>query len=366
MAFIADLTDEEKQKAADQGSGVRTSGVIDGSATSSGNQGDIAKPTTTPGTGFINLQQYLDTNKGVGGKLAGDMTKGVNDSVDKFKSDSSSVVDQSKTNFASASQDDKANEINSSLKTNASGTYDDASKFLGSAYSGPQATDYTASLAADRDRILGNLNQVDNQTFQQAALKDTFGKSGNPYTQGFGLLDSFLINGDESGRAKLAEVKARGGEVGSTYDTSAQELSNAEKSARGKFSANKNSIRDTAKSERENLIKAGESKIANLNKTLDANKIETSAASLGDVFEQKNFDDLDALAGLSLQENNFDRGRTFNAGKERPPSPVVQPESIQPPPPAPPPPIVIPAGVSGNSYNSKNKYKKNKEDIFNI
>ena len=335
MAYISDMTDDEKKKAEAQGSGVRTSGVIDGAATAGGNTGAIATPTTAPGTGFVNLQQYLDTNKGVGGKLAGDITKGVSDSVDTFKNNANATVDQSKVNFDSAAKDTDASKIKDTLKADASGVYSDANNFLGAGYSGPQATDYTAKLAADKNAVQGSLSQVDNQSYQQSALKDTYGKGQN-YTKGFGLLDSFLINGDEAGRNKLAEVKAKGSEVGAAYDASALQLSAAEQAARDKLAANKKAIVDTAKTEKDGLLFTGATKIDELNKTLDPDKIETSTASYGDVFEQKNFDDLDALANLSMTDYNIDKNKTFSAGKDKPV--VVAPP---PPPPPPPPPVVV-------------------------
>ena len=310
------LTEEEKQKALQQGA--NTSGIVGGTTASGGAVGAAAGTEKDPGTGFLNLSQYLDANKGAGAQLANDASKTVSTAADAYSTDASKLVQTAQDKFKEASKDTQAASINSGVKADASAIHDTAKDFLGAGYSGPKAVDYTTGLAADKARLQASLEKVDDQDTLQSNLKTAYGKNGR-YTDGFSVLDSFLARGDKSGQDALKAVKDKGTTVGNVYDTTAGTLGQAELTAKGKLDANKASIVDTAKASRTGLENVGKAKVENLNNTLDPDKIETSKASLGDVYTDDDYADLLALSDLAnLDKDSSWYDKTHNAGKVRP------------------------------------------------
>lgn len=317
MAYITDLEEEkEKQKDGAQS----TSGVVDstatgGAATGKGPVVDTKAPTSS---GFVNLQQYLDANKGAGAKMASESTKELSESADTYKKDADAAVQSFQKDSSAAAGDDDAAKLSSRLATDASGAYSDAAAFLGSSYGGPQAGTAAAELGASKEPIQGNLNKVDDTYYQKDLLRQTYGKDGH-YTSGFGALDSFLMNGEQSGRDVISGVKAKAGEVGKAYDDAAARINQSETDARNKLAANQASLKDNARKVQENIVKQGLDKVGTINKGINRDFIETSDASLGDALSDKDRLDLEALANLAGADKDAAWYRkTFSSGRAKP------------------------------------------------
>lgn len=315
------LTEEEKQKALQQGA--NTSGIVGGTTASGGSAGAQQGEAKDPGTGFVNLQQYLDANKGAGAQLANDASKTLSAAADNYSTDASKLVQTAQDKFKEASKDTQAASINSGVKADASAIHDTAKDFLGAGYSGPLANDYTAGLGADKTRLQTDLGKVDDQATLQSNLKTAYGKNGR-YTDGFSLLDSFLARGDQSGQDALKAVKDKGTTVGNTYDATAATLGQAEQDAKTKLNQNKTSIVDTAKNTRTGIEDSGKQKVSDLNSALDPTNVDTKAASLGDVYTDDDYSKLLALSDLAnLDGDTSWYDSTYNKGQKRPAPPVI-------------------------------------------
>jgi hypothetical protein len=314
MAYIADQDDDQIKKQQDQG--LNTSGVVGANASagptaSGGAAVDTKAPTST---GFVNLQQYVDANQGTGAKMATDATKDLSNQVTSYGQNATDTVNGAKSGFASASRDDEAKKITGGLAKDANGTYGQASKYLSSGYSGPQASDYTGTLGASKDTLNGQLNGVDKQSNQQDLLRNAYGSNGQ-YSNGFGQLDSFLIGGQQEGRDVINGVKAKTGDVNTAYNGAATSLNGMQTAAQNKLASNQAGIKTAAKTDLGNIVSAGNQTLAQKNASLNPNNVGTANASLGDVLTDKNHVDLQALSQLSggQYDPNWN-AKTFNAG----------------------------------------------------
>lgn len=317
MAFMAPyLTDEEKRKAA-EGTQRSTSGVVDSTVNASSNTGSPTASTeaSTPGTGFVNLQQYLDMNQGEGARLAGEANKDLINQTEGFKQDSANLVQNSQGSFEKATGADTASKVASGLASDASATYKAAKDFLGAGYKGPTAADLTSELAVNQKELVDNLSSVDDSGVINSKLQSTYGKSG-PYTAGFGLLDSFLVGGTDSGKAKLSEIKNEANAVQDTFEDTTSQLSEAEKQAQDALAANKQKVIEAAKATKGSTVKEADSKISELNNSI-SNKVGASQASYGDVLSEDKAKDLEALDAILKESGNW-WDKSFNAGKDKP------------------------------------------------
>lgn len=331
MAYLSNWQDDDKDPNAADGK-QNTSGIVDGSTSVTPTSGAPAANTSqapAPGTGFVNLQSYLDQNKGEGGRLATDTTKDVANEADGYAGKAQGVVSDAASGFKAASGDDKAATINSGIANNAASTQSAAKDFLGAGYSGPLATDKSAGLAADKSSLDSRLGSVDNADTQAGALNDTYGKAGN-YTQGFGLLDRFLMQGDQSGRDKTAEVKGKAAGVDSAYTDANNSLTTGEQAARNQLAANQKSVTTTAAQTQAQILKAAQDKQAALNAGLDPSHYDgTSQANLADGISHLDpsggkLHDLEALSAIQNGKTGDWYTGAYNAGTAKPaPAPVA-------------------------------------------
>ena len=346
MAYLANYLDEDEKKKAEEAKGGTTprstSGVVDsttptGPAPAGGAPAAAAAPT--PGTGFVNLQQYLDMNQGEGARLAGAATKGLVDEVGSFKDTATKTVNEGATQIKAGAKDADAKQVIQGVVSDASAAQDAAKDFLGSGYEGPAAADLTAGLAATKNDLTSKLSTVDNAANVASSLAATYGNK-QPYTGGFGLLDSFLVGGTQSGRNTLAGVKAKAGEVEKTLGSTQATLTAAEETAKKKLESNKQAIINTAKQSQGNILGSLEKEAAKLTSTANPNAKGVKAASIGDVINDDQKADLDALTAI-LNGDSIDYGSTFNAGSV-PATNTPAGEVVVPPPPSgedtPPPP----------------------------
>lgn len=326
MAYASTyLTDEEKKK--NQEAGVNTSGVVGGTTAGGTASGAAEQQAKTPGTGYVNLQQYLDVNKGAGAQLANTVTQDANKAADTYKSAAEKALEESKNKYSqtvdAASQ--KAGQLQSGIVQSASQNRDAAKDFLGAGFNGPQAQDFTGGLAADKGRVQSQLSSVADINNQQAALQKNYGKQGN-YTQGYGLLDSFLLQGDESGRKQIEATKNRANEVAGTFDSTAQAIAAQEQKAKADFDASKKSIVDTAAQEKAKRENEALRKASVMNTQIAREKREGATnASVADALNDTQLADLQALADIA--NINADYVRTLNPGRKPEKQAAPQPSS---------------------------------------
>lgn len=318
MTYAASLSDDEKKKLADAGQGVSTSGVVN-SFTSPGGVDAPAPEAKTPGTGYVNLQQYLDTNQGQGAALANTATAGATNTANAYLKNATDTQAAGKkalneTNAANAST---GSTVKSGIQKDATANQGAAIDFLGKGYGGPQASAYTSGLASDlsgaKDAIAGSNDA--NQ--QQANLQAAYGKKGN-YTQGYGLLDNFLMRGDKSGQEVLGNVANRGQELQSKYDTINTSLTDQEKQARDALETQKKDIRNTAVDQSGRIVTDLGNRAEALNSSADQSREGFAKAGVGDVLATDNKAKSDLAALAKIQNMTPEQyAATFNLGAEK-------------------------------------------------
>jgi hypothetical protein len=268
------------------------------------------------GSGFVNLQAYMDNNKGEGGRMVNDATSGLVGDANSFKDTASSTVaDQTKA-MQDATGGDKLPGLQKGLQTDASGNASAAKDFLGAGYAGPTADTAYAGLGAQQKDLSTKLGAVDGDT-TVAALKDKSGAA--PYTSGFGYLDKFLT-GDATGKAAMDAVHARAGDVNAEGDAAKASLGTSEDAARKQLAANQQAVRTSAKTDLDTQAKSIAAKIAAKNAGLVSTNIGASKATAGDVLNSKNKLDLQALSDISQAkyDPNWNAAAGYNAGMAAP------------------------------------------------
>lgn len=344
MAYVASYMTEEDRKreeAAGRTATARpTSGVVDSSTpTGTAPAGGAAAAAPTPGSGFVNLQQYLDQNQGEGARLAGAATAGLVGQVDALKTDAKNTVTTGAEQIKAGAKSDEAKQVIQGVRTDPNAVQDVATSFLGAGYGGPAASDLTAGIATTANDLSGKLATVDDSANVQSSLATTYG-TNQPYTGGFGLLDSFLVGGTQSGRDTLAGVKAKGSEVEATVDSAQTLLTEAEDRAKKQLDKNKQAVLSTAKEVKGNTLANLEAEAAKLTASANPNAAGVKAASIGDVIDDEKKADLDALTAI-LNGDSIDYEGTFDegaipqsdtpAGVDIPGAPIDIPPPVAPP-----------------------------------
>jgi hypothetical protein len=247
------------------GSGVLTAGTEAGSAPDQVQQ---------QGTGWTNLDQYLNVNKGQATGLANDLTKDVNSQVDTFKGTSSAgaVADINKQ-----AGDDAAKSITSNVVQNAGQAKDFLSRQVN-----VNPNDYTAGVRNTANQVKDTLGQVDNQRFQQGQLQKIYGQK-QPYTSGFGALDSFLLFGDQDSKGKLQQVKARTGEVDNKVTSFGGEIDTAIGGAKAQLAKNQGAVRDAAKGQYNTILGGANSRVDSVKSAAKA----AAEAKAAEIFNKK-------------------------------------------------------------------------------
>lgn len=316
MAYLAPyLTDDEKKKAqaADPGAPVArpTSGVIGATSTS----GDGGKSAPTPGTGFVNLQQYLDTNESKGTQLADTATADVQKRAADYRTTAANTAQDATKQFQKSAGQDTAAALSSGLKTDASANKQGALDFLGSTYTGPTAGDFSAPLAAQKTSLVSDLGAAKSTGAVQAGLGQAYGKDGN-YNEGFGLLDGFLTTGTKSGQARLGQVAGKAAGIDTAYNNAQTALTAGENKAKASLEGNKRAVNAAAQYAKNSLVSDATPQVAAKNADFDASREGASAASLGDVLSEDKRVDLEALDEILKQSGNY--GATWNEGAAKP------------------------------------------------
>lgn len=291
MATINDLNEEQKKAA--EGGGLNTSGTagtISGGATGASTTASGAGGASA-GSGWTNLQSYLDVNQGQGGKLADQVGQDANNQVDKFKStDASSVVGEI-GKAAGTEQKDK-------IVSNVAGNIGDAKSFLGQGFGAKQVTDYTAPVQATADSVKGTLSQLNDQNYQKGTLQKLNNKQGN-YSGGFGALDSFILSGDAKGREQLSNIQQTGtGAVDSKLGDYTKQISDARASAKSLFDANQQAVKDAGKNQYGSILNQ-----AALNAKAKSGESKTTAAN---AINQRRLEAIQGDSGLGTDDTAGD------------------------------------------------------------
>ena len=306
------ISEEWRRKRKDVGdaNGLNTSGSMD---TTTGG----ALPTnqdSTPTSGFVNLQQYLDTNKGAGAGIAGAYTSGLNKNVDDFKTSTDKTATETADGIKAAgdSHVQEGSNLIANLGANMTGDLTNTANFVGKGYT-PDTQKNDDAIAAGQTDINNQLGKVDDTATQQTGLMSTFGKDNGNYGSGFAGLDRFIMGGDESGRAAVAKTKARTGEVTGAANNYGTMKTTATTAAQGKLTKAQQDVKNAALA-RKGSIEANNftTRIADRNKTYGDND-NAVGASIGDVMTGDEKSYLDALADLSGGARST-YGSTFKVG----------------------------------------------------
>ena len=337
MAYTEEYRNKKKElDAAGNPVGINTSGSMDSTT-------GPAAPTnqdSTPTSGFVNLQQYLDVNKGQGEKIAGAYTGDLNKKVDTFKTGTTKTVDdlKGKIDTAGTGYETAGTGVVADLNSKTTGDLSGATNFLNTGYAGPDTTETLANLGVEKKALNESLGQVDNTETQQAGLQSTFSKDNGNYGQGFGLLDRFLMTGDQAGRDAIAKTKGRSAEVTNAYTGAGTTLGTATTAAKEKQDKAKSAIKTAAGTRRTGIEGSFGDRIKAKDATSGDN-IDTAGASIGDVITGDENAYLDALNAIAGGPAATPYEKTWKEGTKKP----------LPPPPPPPPASTIDTTPTGKS-----------------
>lgn len=320
------LEDEDNKQMTSAQSGV----IGGGSSMSSG---------PAAGTGWTNLNQYLDTNKGAGEQIA---NAAVQDTGNQFAENKSAIDSWSKglqDNLQSQKQADTTQaETYKSQASNAGANFGQAAQqqsfdaWKKATEKAPEQFEkmggYDTAYGA-QSKINDNLNLIKDPTNQSKIVADTFRKQNPTYSSGMGKLDTFLATAD-GGNALNSKLSGLAGQYSGDY---LGESKNA-------YGAGVQDLQSTMGKNREDVVGAisgqynqlksqADSGVAGLN----SQRLERwngeqigKAASYGDVLDQQQLADLEALSQLSGQ--TFDAGqknKTYSRGQFiAPPTPKVE------------------------------------------
>jgi hypothetical protein len=327
MAYRTNLLNEQDQKLiapSTPSSGVFTASAATG--TPQGNQ--AATPSSAPaqGTGFVNLEQYLGANKGVGMGLASTVAGQAKEA--EFGAELSKTTggySQAATQSQQASAK-KAEELSKGLGEKPMETVQAAGEFIGESYAGPTADPYQAQAKATQQAQAQRLERLGTDIGQQQALQEAFsGQQG--YGSGFSQLDQFLLAANPQARgnlqAKQTEQKQRMSEAGQAAQKT---LSEQQKAVQETFKKQQEAVRATAKEqlaqrkgETEKQIAAKAAEEAAREKAFAERTSEQGkrivdkiwqagqGASYADILTPEQIADIEALSGLTGEK--FDQAQ---------------------------------------------------------
>ncbi len=233
-------TEEEKKK---QGSG---SGVITGNP----NAGSVptGQPTAPTGSGFVNLDKYLNANQGQSQGLADTLTSGVEEDVEKQESSVQKInEDAQKEIEKKASQNSDFVKNNQNLSNNQIADFaKNATNVINSPYQSGVSQSVQDQLNQTEVEQKGLKEKGDNLTdnyYQRGLFKDAYNQGGN-YTSGFGALDAFLVNADPSSRGQIKQ--AQGQLQGLDYSKGLVDFDALDTQGKSKYEQTQQGVQDLA------------------------------------------------------------------------------------------------------------------------
>lgn len=309
MAYVSPFL-TEKEKAAAEG-GRPTSGIIGANTAPSG--AGAPAPTAAPGTGFVNLNQYLDKNQAQGAANAKVATAGANQAADSFVGD----LNKAKTTALGTIRDDAASQATAAdnvvktVKSDASSALPQAQDFLGrGTYENQGAVDSVSLNAAP---VADTLKSTTTAEGVQTGLADA--NKDKPYSTGFGLLDSFLARGTAGGQKQISNTAGRAEGVTKSVDLSKKLVTDAVSGVNSTIGKGKEAIVAAAGGTKDRVLKDATKAADQLNATIDPRAQGANKAEIADVLarDETKAADLSALDQILKASGNYGTA-DFSAG----------------------------------------------------
>lgn len=302
------LEDEENKQMTSAQSGV----IGGGSSMSSG---------PAAGSGWTNLNQYLDANKGAGEQIA---NASVQDTGNQFAESKGAIDSWSKglqDNLASQKQADTMQaETYKGQASNAGANFGQAAQqqsfdaWKKATEKAPEQFEKTQgydTAYGAQSKISDNLNLIKDPTNQSKIIADTFRKNNPSYSSGMGKLDTFLATAD-GGNALNSKLSGLAGQYSGDYLGASKNAYGAGvQDLQKTMGKNREDVVGSIANQYNQLKSQADSGVAGLN----SQRLERwngdqigRAASYGDVLDNQKLADLEALSQLS--------GQTFDAGQK--------------------------------------------------
>jgi hypothetical protein len=329
MAFQRNPLDEEKQ-----GQVTSTqSGVTGGGANTSGG--------AAAGSGWTNLNQYLDANQGAGEQLA---NAAVQDTGNQFASDKSSITDWSKglqSGLESQKQSDvaKAGEYQNQAGSAGSNFGQAAQQQSFDAWKKASENKpgqfedqggYQGAYGA-QSRINDNQKLIKDPMNQGKIVSDTFRKDRPTYSSGMGKLDTFLATAD-GGNALNSKLQGLAGQYQGDYLGDSKNAYGAGvQDLQKTMGKNREDVMGAISNQYKNLKSQAVGGVNQLNDQQltrwDGGTVGNARdASYADVLDPQKLADLQALTQLSGEAfDGSQLNKSFNAGQYA--APGVAPEA---------------------------------------
>lgn len=312
MAILSNLFAEKDQKA------IAPSTPSSGVFTAAGSTGapapnQAATPSSEPGkgTGFTNLEKYLQQNTG---SQAGTIKAiGQQAGESQYESELAKTTGgyQQAAAQSEAATGKKAGEIAAGLKEKPMETVTQAGEFIGESYAGPTADPYQAQIKAAQQAQTGRLQTLGTAAGQQAALQEAFkGEAG--YGKGFSALDQFLLAGNPQASGALqAQTKEQEARMKSAGEQAGKTLEQQQKAAQERFKKQQESVQKAAKERftktASDVDKALAKRMAEAEQRKQMGAQGLAMPSEGDVASEQQIAELEALSRIAGVP--FDRTR---------------------------------------------------------
>lgn len=296
MAYLP--TDEEELQK-QQTSAAQTSGqasVLGGKSASPAQAG-----ATATGSGYVNLNKYLAANDQQGAGLAGVVTDGAGKSVEAAKTNAISWGDTAKANVNKGVVSVDQGLINQIRNdpTQVGQTY---SAYQSKQYAGPQDgtadTGYT-DILGQFSRAGEQVSKVGDRNTQKSILQDSAKtnpnslglQQGQRYTNGFGNLDSFILNGDKAGQQTLGAFQAKNAGFQSALDDQVGSINQSIAQAKAQSDANKNQVRQAVLDTRNQTYAGIDAQIGDRSKALQVQAQLDAQAQMDKLFKNYGSDE---------------------------------------------------------------------------
>jgi hypothetical protein len=305
MPIVKDLMDENQLNLNTSGG---ESGVVNAG------QGVTQDPNASQaeGSSFVNLKKYLDANQGLGAGLGtavtADSQKNIEGAAGKINDyqAKASQVDRSQAN---ALEGYKTQIATDPTKINASQYKNDTS----AAYKGPtnatSAAGYSDAYNAYGSAKDGYENlKSDDWNKRSNAVSSTYGKDNASYTKGMGLLDTFILQGDQGGKDAINSYVNKNANTFAADGKDA--LSTAKNSVQGAYDAEKGRF-DSYLGNNGSLSQSLAAKQGSTIGTIQGRQSQVDAANA------LNKEKVEVLSALSARNNDLYGGKgvsTYNPG----------------------------------------------------
>ncbi len=326
MAFVAEQKKEQDEMGQASGSG--QSAFIGGS----GQAPAGGQAPASSGSGYTNLNKYLQVNDGAGigqavqGKIAAD--------TDTFKTNSAGFTSQVNSQVDAGAKQD-TNNVAGQLKADPTKVNQQDYSNLTSGYGGPSklagVTGYKGFEDGYQAAYKGTQDLKDIKT-QGGIVADSAKKdltSGLSYNKGMRNLDSLFLQDQQPGIQKTIDTSSA---ALKDYRTGVDTQFDTRKAAAETTSnATRDTLNNTRTGQRDSIVAAAQGQLGTKNAGINPSYQGASAASLGDALDPGSLASLEALSNLGgeVYDSNW-YNKTYNAGVA--PTAVVTSDLTVPPP----------------------------------